>query len=387
MAEWDAIVVGAGIVGSWAAFHLASQGKKTLLLDQFPLPHTRGSSNGPTRMIRAFYEEKEYMNLVADSYAWWTKLEKMSNTRVFDNTGVLAMQAPPFSYLKACSETMKKNNVKHWWMDQVQLSSKYPMFKYGQDYKAIMDPGAGVLYSNKCMQLVQELFRKSGGVIRDAVKVTGVKEVGNVVEVSSKYDTFRGKKVVLCPGPWAKELLSATGLNLPLVTMPGRQAYFKVKDESMHDIRNGIPIVIEEMNVPEGYQFIIVKPMNEFPGMVKVATRGQPLIKEAHPDERDKNMEPEVYDAITQYVKRHLPYVDPVPCITENCVYTMTPDAGYIVDKHPTMSKVFVGAGFSGHGFKTAPVTGKLLAEMALEQPLSHEVSKWRINRFQKSKL
>ena len=39
------IVVGAGIIGSWTAWHLQKSGCKTLLIDSFPLPHTRGMLN------------------------------------------------------------------------------------------------------------------------------------------------------------------------------------------------------------------------------------------------------------------------------------------------------------------------------------------------------
>ena len=49
------------------------------------------------------------------------------------------------------------------------------------------------------------------------------------------------------------------------------------------------------------------------------------------------------------------------------CLYTMTPDGHFIVDQHPQYEQVLFAAGFSGHGFKFAPVMGEVLADLALE--------------------
>ena len=45
-------VIGGGIIGSWTALHLAEAGARTTLVEQFPLPHTRGSSHGLSRAFR-----------------------------------------------------------------------------------------------------------------------------------------------------------------------------------------------------------------------------------------------------------------------------------------------------------------------------------------------
>ena len=46
--------------------------------------------------------------------------------------------------------------------------------------------------------------------------------------------------------------------------------------------------------------------------------------------------------------------------------YTMTPDHHFIIDTAPSNADVVIGAGFSGHGFKLAPLVGILLADLAL---------------------
>ena len=73
---FDVIVIGAGINGSWSALHLARKGYRTLLLEQFPLPHTRGSSHGQSRGIRKAYPEPFLTKMMADAYEQWHRLEE-----------------------------------------------------------------------------------------------------------------------------------------------------------------------------------------------------------------------------------------------------------------------------------------------------------------------
>jgi sarcosine oxidase/L-pipecolate oxidase len=97
---WDCVVVGAGVVGSWAAYHLTKNGKKTLLIDQvhkgvnfdvhgslflvqFALPHTRGSSHGQSRIIRNSYVEPHYVQIMPESFDLWAQLERESGKTLF----------------------------------------------------------------------------------------------------------------------------------------------------------------------------------------------------------------------------------------------------------------------------------------------------------------
>jgi sarcosine oxidase/L-pipecolate oxidase len=175
--------------------------------------------------------------------------------------------------------------------------------------------------------------------------------------------------------------MKSVGLNLPLKTMPGHQIYFRAKDPVSHDVSSGMPIVLHELHREEGYQFVMSKPICEYPGLVKVATRGEPLIGTRHPDQRDFDFD-DLTQLLVDYVTKHMPQIDPKPCIVDTGVYCMTPDRDYIIDRHPHMKNVLIGCGFSGHGFKMAPVIGKLLAEMVQDKPPSYDMTHFRVTRF-----
>ncbi|MEL6249654.1 MAG: FAD-dependent oxidoreductase, partial [Cyanobacteria bacterium J06627_15] len=68
---------------------------------------------------------------------------------------------------------------------------------------------------------------------------------------------------------------------------------------------------------------------------------------------------------------------------TRRCLYTLTPDKHFIVDQHPNYPHVVIGAGFSGHGFKFTTLTGKMLADIAIEGSTPHDTSLFKLARFQ----
>ena len=75
---YDAIVIGAGGMGSAAAYHLAKSGANVLLLEQFQRGHSLGSSHGATRIIRLFYDKPFYTELMKSAYSEWRAVETAS---------------------------------------------------------------------------------------------------------------------------------------------------------------------------------------------------------------------------------------------------------------------------------------------------------------------
>jgi len=73
---YDVIVIGVGGMGSAAVYHVAARGATVLGLEQFAVPHARGSSHGLTRIIRlAYWEHPSYVPLLRRAYALWREAE------------------------------------------------------------------------------------------------------------------------------------------------------------------------------------------------------------------------------------------------------------------------------------------------------------------------
>ena len=78
-------------------------------------------------------------------------------------------------------------------------------------------------------------------------------------------------------------------------------------------------------------------------------------------------MRPEDLARVEAFRARHLPTAGGEVRRHDVCMYTMTPDEHFIIDKHPRHANVVFAAGLSGHGFKFAPVLGEILADLALK--------------------
>src|SRR5262249_49645863 len=67
------------------------------------------------------------------------------------------------------------------------------------------------------------------------------------------------------------------------------------------------------------------------------------------------------------------------------CLYTLTPDRHFLIDRHPQHENVVIAGGFSGHGFKFASVVGEVLADLAIHGKTALPIEMFRAKRFAKS--
>ncbi|KAM9358617.1 peroxisomal sarcosine oxidase [Symphorus nematophorus] len=375
--EYDCIVIGAGIQGSCTAYQLAKKKKKTLLLEQFILPHTRGSSHGQTRIIRKAYEQDFYTHMMEECYELWAQLERETGVKLYRQTGLLVMGPEDSENYQLFKSTLQRNKVPMVVLTRDNFSQHIPHVTLAQGDEAVVDITAGVLYADRALKTIQGQFQKLGGVLRDNETVTDIKP-GPVVTVSTSAGVYRAKSVVITAGPWANRLLGYTGFQLPLEVVKINVCYWKEKVPGTYHVKKRFPCFLltegEEAN-----EHIYGLPSNEYPGLVKICYHmGSPT----DPDQRDKQTDRSDVDILQRYVARCLPGLYPEPAVVESCMYTLTPDRHFVLDCHPAYSNIVIGAGFSGHGFKFGPIIGKLLSELCLGEVPSYDLTPFRVRRF-----
>jgi len=185
------------------------------------------------------------------------------------------------------------------------------------------------------------------------------------VEVVTDGGTHRAQKLVIAGGAWSEGLLRS--LKLPLRVL--RKLMFWFEAEAVWD---GAPCIFYDL--PEGMFYAFPRAG----GVVKVAEHsgGEPV---ADPSALARELAPGDARAVSAFVRAHLAGVNPVPVKHAACMYTMTPDANFIIDIHPGHPNVVFAAGFSGHGFKFAPVVGEVLADLALTGNTRHPIDFLRL--------
>ncbi|KAJ7416412.1 Peroxisomal sarcosine oxidase [Willisornis vidua] len=324
-ATYDAIVIGAGIQGSFTAYHLAQRHRDTLLLEQFPLPHSRGSSHGQSRIIRSVYPQECYSRMMPDSFRLWQRLEAEAGTSLYRRTGLVVLGPAGDPELEGCRRRLGDNHV----LDAAALAQHFPGFRLHAGEVALLDSSAGVLFADRALRAVQEVFRRHGGTLRDGEKVLRI-EPGAMVTVTTTAGVYQAPRLIITAGAWTGALLETLGLRLPL--------------QLCH--HHGTPTDPEK--------------------------RDQTPSGASRPD----------IALLSSFISSYLPGLETQPAVMETCLYTNTPDEDFILDRHPNFSNIIIGAGFSGHGFKLAPVVGKLLCELSLGEEPSHSMAPFTITRF-----
>ncbi|XP_010190181.1 PREDICTED: peroxisomal sarcosine oxidase [Mesitornis unicolor] len=226
----------------------------------------------------------------------------------------------------------------------------------------------------------QEVFRRHGGTLRDGEKVLRI-EPGAVVTVTTATGVYRAPRLIITAGPWTGALVASLGLHLPLQPLRIGVYYWRQKDSGTPSMGRDSPCFLT-VGLSQAPHDIYGLPALEYPGMVKVCYHhGSPI----DPDERDRDppgvSHPNIA-LLSSFISSYLPGLDPQPAVVETCIYTNTPDEDFILDRHPKFSNIIIGAGFSGHGFKLAPVVGKLLCELSLGEEPSHSTAPFAITRF-----
>lgn len=374
MSFFDYIVIGAGINGTWAAAHLGKRGHSVVLLEKFPLPHSRGSSHGASRIIRKVYPQPFFNDMMGPAYKQWHELEQECGETFITSNGLLVFGTETGDTLKGMINTFEnsKNPDKCQVMSNDALKRFFPMVNFESSEFGILDEEAGSIKADKSLKASRDHAERHGVQIVDNYSVDGIVNQSGLVRVQGgsalERREFVGRGLVICPGPWASDLLNILKFPLPLEAQRVPVYYFKYS--------NFLPCVF--IYDSEGNYFYGI-PENEYPGLLKLGSHeGIPTLA----DSRDDVDCSEIKKKVIEFIKRTFPGVDPNPAVEEVCMYTVTPDWVPIITRHPCHSNIVIGCGFSGTGFKLGPVTGEILADMVTGKTPKFDLEPFRHDRF-----
>ncbi|HEX6962002.1 MAG TPA: N-methyl-L-tryptophan oxidase [Lacipirellula sp.] len=357
-ASYDAIVLGAGGVGSAAMWQLARRGLRVLGIDRFHPPHDRGSSHGHTRIIRqAYFEHADYVPLLLESYRLWEELEHLAGKELKRETGLVEIGPPDGVVVPGVLQAAALHGLDVQRLTAEEIKRRWPALRPPADSVGVFERRAGLLSVERCVEACLNAARAAGAELLAGVEALGWAASDDIV-VQTSAGEFRAEKLVITAGAWAGQVLSALNVKFQVRRIP--LSWYAPTDSSTH-ADAGFPCYLFEL--PHGifYGF----PAIDQRGVKAAEHSGGDVI--ADPLHVDRGLTAEDQAPVDAFMQRHLPAVR-TPCIEHAvCLYTMSPDEHFVVDRHPADERVVFAAGLSGHGFKFTPILGRLLTELVVD--------------------
>ncbi|CAN7593435.1 N-methyl-L-tryptophan oxidase [Acidovorax sp. LjRoot194] len=395
--HYDAIVVGLGAVGSATLYQLARRGARVLGLDQFAPPHTLGSSHGQTRITRlAVGEGDQYVPLVRRSHEIWAELEAATGQSIYTRThglvlgprdGATARAGKPDDFVRRTIGIAQRHGIAHEVLDTADLRRRYPQFKLRGDEFAYWERDAGFVRPEVAIGAQLQVAQAHGAEVHTHETVLSLEPQGDATVVTTTRGTYRADQVVLAAGAWLPQLVQAGGAlhSAPLAGQLGvyRQAmfWFDVGTDTAAFGPAQFPVFIWALGDEEGHSFYGFPAVGPGAPALKIATAQYQAT--TTPQAVDRTVAPaEADDMLRRYVQPRLNAGQARCTGAHACLYTVSPDHGFVIDRLPGWPGVHVASPCSGHGFKHSAAIGEALALRVLGLPEWADLSAFSAERF-----
>jgi glycine/D-amino acid oxidase-like deaminating enzyme len=231
---------------------------------------------------------------------------------------------------------------------------------------ALADNSAGLIDAMQTIQVLKRLAEENGVQMIENIAVKAIEVNTDPIVIDTAKESYHAQYLIVANGAWADRLVPELSSHLKVVRQT--VGYYAVDEKVVCTPRHFPVWVYLGMNENDVFYGL---PEFRRPGLkaakhlTEVDGNNPDILVEANAED----LEP-VTSLLRQRLK--LPIQSLLSC--ETCLYTMTPDHNFIIDNHPHNPNVVIGAGFSGHGFKFGPLTGRLLAELVLKQTTSIDI-------------
>lgn len=373
--RYDVAVVGLGGMGSAILAECARRHPAVIGLEQFSLGHDLGSSSGKSRMIRkAYFEDPAYVPLLLRAYDLWRELERTTGEQLLCITGLLMVGEESAEIIAGAQRAAREHHLPLESLTAREIRARYPTLRVRPDEVGVFEADGGVLDPERAIAAQLEVARRAGAKMHFGIAMENweATDDGFAIQLGDG-TTVTSRAVVFSLGPWFKEALEKLGLairvqrNVQAWFAPATNEYSADRFPAFLVDRKGLPAPL--------YGF------PDFGDGVKAAfhahgelTDAAHFVREIEPA---RDIEP-----IGRAMDAWMPGAATTLRAAKPCPYTLTPDSHFVVDRHPAHPQLILCGGFSGHGFKFAPVIGEICADLALENESRHQIDFLSLRRF-----
>ena len=351
-----AVVVGAGVFGSWTAEYLRRAGWRVLLVDRLGAANAQASSGGESRLTRANYGPDEvYTRMALRSLAEWKRLSDASTLPLFHAHGVLFLFNELVDYARACIDVHERLRLPLEVLDHAALTARWPQIDFAGIEIGLYEADFGGLMARRGVQELVRSFVERGGEYRIAFAAPG--STGHEVLLNGERESCDA--VVYACGPWLGKVFPDILRERMFVTRQ-EVAFIAPPDGDLRFEPDALP-GWADFNGGDMYY-----------GLPNIEGRGFKIAHDAHghafdPDSGDRRMSEEGMATLRAFVARRFPALAARP-FTEFrvCQYENSSNGDFLIDRHPTLEGAYLLGGGSGHGFKHGPEVGRAMAELVV---------------------
>ena len=381
---YDAIVIGAGVMGASIAFHLAERGLKTAILERKVT--ASGATGHSSGLVRMHYDLAAESELTFKSYQlyfnnWRERVGGDTSTALsascgFQNTGFLQIARREHEdKLRGNVANQQRLGINTSVISVDEVRKLFPDLVTEHFDHAAYEPDSGYADATLTTNSFIESAKRNGTVLIQNCEVNALHTGGGkVTGAGTTRGDFSSPIVVNAAGPWAKHVAALAGIDVPLVTWTHDVAFLH-RPPALGRIPAVIDDVINCYFRPEGSALILAAGEDE-------SLRGEA------PDAEDQTPTPTFVDKLIDAM------VQRIPKIEESGLHSIhvgrdgiTPDQRAIYSG-TDLDGFYLACGLSGTGFKTSPAAGASMAELILDgKPKTVDITPFRFTRFAEGKL
>jgi monomeric sarcosine oxidase len=348
-------VIGAGVFGAWTAHHLLRSGHRVTLIDALGPAHSRASSGGESRLIRASYgKDAIYTRMALDSLPQWQELSAIAGLPIFLPTGILFFFPSEQSYLADSLAAHRTLGLPSELLDAGEMARRFPMIDFDGIKAGLFEPGFGALMARRAVQtLVKQFVRAGGAYVRGAVLPPNGDAFDAVTLASG--ERIPAERFVFALGPWLPKLFPDLLGSKIIITR--QEVFFFAPPAGDRRFLPGTMPCWADFNAGD-----------MFYGFPDLENRGVKFAHDAHgpevdPDTQDRRPSEAALAEIIAFRDRRFPLLRDAP-LTEArvCQYENSSNGDFLIDFHPQIKNVLLVGGGSGHGFKHGPEVGRYAA-------------------------
>jgi sarcosine oxidase len=242
------------------------------------------------------------------------------------------------------------------------------------DLVAVVDPRAGYLDPEACVNAHVDLARSAGADVRVGEPLVSWVPDGDGVRVRTEKGEYVADFLVMAGGAWNRHLLRDIDLDLRIE----RQTVFWLDPQLDNNLFNSTRFPIYAHEYKPGH---ICYGFPRLPRGVKASVMHSGEIAQG-PESVRRSIGDDEVEPLRTALRPVLPVLANAPVLdSTTCIFTNTSDEDFLIDFHPAYAQVLISSPCSGHGFKFSSAIGELQADLLTTGKTRFDISPFRLDR------